>query len=504
MSSYELSAGGSAASSTARNADLTGVLSVMLAVVGCGLFALSMPAVPDHGYQFFLAREILGGAKLYVDVAAADMHPPLFTWFAASIEIIARAFGTTGLRIYPFVVIALTSGSLWTLWRLGLRSSFVLMAVAVALLPMAGPYLGQGEHLALICSLPYLAASAIAPEAMARRPFTRVLIAIAAAFGLAMKPYFALVWIGTELYLAQQHGRRSLLRIENFIIAICFTGYVVATALITPEFFRLLPWLMQLYPRFAHAPLSAILVDRRMLLLIVALVIVRIFKIGPEWYRLADVLSIAALAMFVAVLLQGKDWGYHWYPVTALSVVMIGLTLRQFGERLRLVTVIIGVVAVLWMNRQVDRTAALLAAPPAYLGQLIEVVEKRAQGGPIVALADNIHAGFPLVSYTGVGWASPYAHLWMIPAMYRDSWYRGAPWRYRSAGKWQGLEQQMFDGLWTAIDRKKPTLMLLQVPLDNGFNTMDYFATDPRFEALFRRSIQLETVGHYRIIGLRY
>src|SRR5688500_7642863 len=81
--------------------DFTGSFAVVLAVIGCGLFALSMPSVPDHGYQFYLARKLLGGATLYVDVAAADMHPPLFTWFATAIEVVARPFGMSGLDIYP-------------------------------------------------------------------------------------------------------------------------------------------------------------------------------------------------------------------------------------------------------------------------------------------------------------------------------------------------------------------------------------------------------------------
>ena len=76
--------------------DLAGPMVAALGALGCASFALSMPPVPDHGYQFYLAGKLLDGAKLYVDVAVADMHPPLFTWMAAGLELLARALGTAG------------------------------------------------------------------------------------------------------------------------------------------------------------------------------------------------------------------------------------------------------------------------------------------------------------------------------------------------------------------------------------------------------------------------
>jgi hypothetical protein len=196
--------------------DFTGPLPVLLGALGCGLFALSLPPIPDHAYQFYLGQKLLDGATLYVDVAAADMHPPFFTWLAAALEGIARLFGTSGLSSYPTFVFLLVAASLYACWRIGPRSLFVLVVAMIALLPMAGPYLGQGEHLALVCALPYLAATAAdQPRSRAARFF----IALAAAVGLALKPHFALVALTTELYRARQHGLRSLMRLESITIA---------------------------------------------------------------------------------------------------------------------------------------------------------------------------------------------------------------------------------------------------------------------------------------------
>jgi hypothetical protein len=484
--------------------DLTGALAIALGVLGSGLFALSLPPVPDHGYQFYLGQKLLGGAKLYVDVAAADMHPPLFTWFATALEAFARLFASSGLTIYPATVVAFIAAVLFALWRIGPRSNFVLAMFALALLPLAGPFTGQGDHLALVLALPYLAATARSITGNVHNPPVRAFTALTAAFGLAMKPHFALVWAGAELYRARKCGMRSLLRIESVTIGAFFVIYVLATFLITPEFFGLLPWLMKLYPRFAPVSLLSLLFDWRVLLLATGLVASRLHAAESEWKRLSDVLAIAAIAMFVAVLLQGKGWGYHWYPVNALSVVLVGFGLRPYAERMRVVVPILAIGSVVWMNFQVDRTARLLTEPPSYLGQLIETTEKYGDGRPILVLTHNMNAGFPLVNYAGVDWASPYAHLWMIPAIYNASWYHGAPWRLRDSGEWRELEQQMFDRLWQAIETQRPSLLFVQFPLDNGFNTAAYFTTDARFADLFRRSQVLGSVGHYIIVSTRF
>ena len=142
--------------------DVAALLGPALALLGCGLFAWSIAPVPDHGYQFYIASQMLDGARLYVDVAAADMHPPLFTWLAAALEAVARRFNTHGLWIYPGVVVAITALVVYTLGRIGPRSAFLATTLVLALLPLAGPYLGQGEHLALLLALPYLFTSAAA------------------------------------------------------------------------------------------------------------------------------------------------------------------------------------------------------------------------------------------------------------------------------------------------------------------------------------------------------
>jgi hypothetical protein len=482
--------------------DWNGPFGPLVAMIGCGLFALSLPPVSDHGYQFHLASRVLDGARLYVDVAAADMHPPLFTWLAIAIESAGRPIGMTGLALYPIAVTVAVSCSVYLVWRFFRPSPFLLVGLIIALLPAAGFSFGQGEHLAVSLSLPYLfaAARAVSGEPLPRG--ARLAFAVIAAFGFAMKPHFALVWLFVEAYVALRRGIRSLLRIDCLAIGAIFVTYTLATALVTPEFFRLLPWLMRLYPHFAPSALPRLLLDWRALLLLCGLVAGRIARRQSAVAPLADVLSLATLAMYMSLLMQLKGWAYHWQPVNALALILCGLAAEPVGARVRALTPALATAAIVTMNVQVDRTFRLLASPPTFLPELLRIADEHADRRPVVALSQYLQVGFPLVNYMHTSWASPYGHLWMVPAIYAASWYGDAPVQYRNAGEWRMLEQQVFDRLWDSIERGDPGLLVVETSSVTRFDMRAYFETDERFRTLFQKATALDTVGHHIVYAL--
>ena len=496
------------ATSKPRRFDLTGPVLPVLVLVACGFYAATFPPVADHAYQFYQAERVLDGARMYVDVGAADMHPPLFTWLAVALAAVGRLLHVSGLSLFPGVVLLTTAVTLWMWWRSTPHSGWMLGVLVLALVPGAGPYYGQGEHLAILLSLPYLANASAAAAGSPVRRRTAFISALFAGIGLAMKPYFALVWLGVETYVATRRGLRSLLRTESVTIGAIFVLYAASALVVTPEFFANLPWLEKLYPGFAPVPVSRLLFDLRTLLMIgglVACLTVRGSRAGGDqrWLHLARVLAIPLLAMYATVLLQGKGWGYHWYPVSALSLVLLGLAVRPLLERgrgLRLAIPGLALVAVVWMQQQTDRTTRLLVSHPTDLPQMLDLVERYAEGQPIVALSYLLQVGFPLVNLTNATWASPYGHLWMVPALYPAGWAGSHDFRY-SKTRFPNLEQQFFDRIWQTIDRDNPAIILLDRPLRSGFDMRKYFETDARFRDRFARSPVLDTIGAYIALG---
>lgn len=480
--------------------DLRGPLPAALAVLGCALYAVTLPPVSDHAWQFYMAEQLLDGARLYVDVGAADMHPPLFTWLAVAIAALGRLINMDGLTLYPIVVMVGVLISLEVSRRLINASGWLLAVLVLAFLPVAGPYYGQGEHVALVMAFPYFAGAAAAIRGRPPGRTSGIVAAAAAGIGLALKPHFALVWLGVEVAIAMARGARSLLRPESITVLSVFSAYLLAAFVFTPELFESLPWLMRLYPRAFAVEFHTILLDERAIL--VAAGLFAAYRLRQSQHApLARVLAIATAAMYVALLLQGKGWGYHWYPVTALSIVLCGLALDEYARRLRLASPALAVIAVVWMNAQSIRTTQLLVQDPVILPQMMDIVEANAKGQSVVAFSHLIQTGFPLVNLTSVRWASPYAHLWMVPALYRDAWAGTTPVRYRDTGEWKAFEQQMFDRIWERLVRDDPAVTFLHVPLANGFDMRAYFETDERFRNRFARSPVLDTIGRYIVLG---
>lgn len=467
---------------------LAGPLPVALAALACAWFVLGIAPVPDHAYQLHLARSVLDGAVLYVDVAASDMHPPLFTWLMMAVEGLARALGVDALHLFPAVIAGLGLCSLGLCWWVSARSPMVLAGVLLAVFPLSDAFFGQGEHIAVLCALPYLFAAARDVPVGGRG--ARAGLALLAALGMAMKPHFALVWVAVELYRARQFGWRSLWRLESVAIGSVFLLYLLATALLHPQFFALIPWLAELYPRFFPTPLPVMLGDPRAGLLLAAVVAAFAFRDAPEWTRSARMLALAALALFAAMLLQHKGWGYHWYPTVALSISVLGIALRRVLLRGAAVAVpLLAAVSLVLASGQALRVAHLLQRPPTELAQTQSLVAAHAGGRPVAALSQYIQAGFPLVGTLDVAWALPYAHLWMVRAIQALPAERAAHYR--------PLEAAIRDRIWEAIGRERPRLLLVERAVGPGIDMRAWFETDPRFRALFARATLAGTTSSY-------
>jgi hypothetical protein len=98
-------------------------------------------------------------------------------------------------------------------------------------------------------------------------------------------------------------------------------------------------------------------------------------------------------------------------------------------------------------------------------------------------LAENPFAAFPLVTDSGVRWASPYMCLWMVPVLYPTFWH-GMP--------------IMFDRIWARVENEPPAVILLQ-RVGNGFDFATYFSADARFAGLFRQYLEAPAIGPYRV-----
>jgi hypothetical protein len=473
----------------------------LVTLVTCGILALGIPPMWDHGYLFYVATRVLDGSRLYVDIALGESHPPLLIWIFMVIEQIGRLVHIDGLSLYPGVVAGAIAVSVFLCWKSGLTDSFLLTVLVITLFPLAGPSYGQGEHLAVILAIPYLLTTsrrmATGEPSTPRRD--RIAIGLLAAVGLALKPHFALVWLFTETALGVSRGWREVLRPESVAIGSFFVAYLAATAALAPEYFGHLPWVMSLYGGYSPRPRLALIASPETFCFAASLVAGRF--VGQAVYRsFANLLSFAGSAMFIAVIAQGKGWDYHWYPVLAISMLLVALSIRSRTSKVKVVVPILALVAMIGTRIQSRSIERILAEPPTYLPQMLNDVQRFGEGRPVLALTPVLSIGFPLVNLAGVGWASPFGHLWMIPALYPGVADPTVPIRFRQTGRWQAVEDEMFDRLWTGIQQAQPHLIILQSRLNGRFDMRSYFETDARFARLFAETTPADTIGPYVIL----
>jgi hypothetical protein len=468
-------------------------LAPVIALLGTAVFQLWMPTNHDHAWQFYMAGQVLDGARLYIDVGAGEMHPPLITSLAMAMEWIGRRVGLAGVDVFMVFLLATAAAALYASWRLGARSPLLLAMLVLGAVAWPGYNFGQGDQLAVLWSLPYLTAAAAYADGRRLSRMGAIAVGIAAGLGMSMKPHFALLWVATEIYLAMKVRPRSLWRTESITILAVFIAYVVATALLTPQFFRL-TWIPGLYVNFGRGELSAFILNPAALLLILAAAAVWRLQIPPENVRLTRVFFLGAVVLYIIALLQFKGWRYHWIPSEILSLATIGAALPI---RSWLVPTAIAALSVVLTAGTVRATASDLVGHPYYQAHTVPLIQRYAGNGSYLVLAENPFAAFPLVTDSRVRWASPYMCLWMVPALYPAFWH-GQPTQYPPLDQRSPVEREMFDRIWQRVERERPAVILLQ-RVGQGFDFAAYFSADARFAALFREYFEAEPFGPYRV-----
>ena len=161
-------------------------------------------AMPDMAFLLYAADRVLHGARLYRDVV--EINPPLIIALNVPAVWIARAIGASDFLVYRLLVTLLLVGMLLLCRRLmrrhltftPLERRYVLLALTIALFPLAGEDFGEREHLVLALLVPYLIMLA---ARMSGRDPARVEALGVGALGevaLALKPHFVAAWIGLE------------------------------------------------------------------------------------------------------------------------------------------------------------------------------------------------------------------------------------------------------------------------------------------------------------------
>ena len=150
-----------------------------------------LPINHDAIWQIWIGRKLLHGATLYTDII--EVNPPLWFWMAVPLAGVGEMFAIEArLIVIGFFIAAIGL----SLFLTPARYRLLLFGVLV-LMPLRD--FGQREHFTLIATAPYVFTIAARKEGVeVGHP---LLIGLFAAFGFALKPYFAIAPLALELLI---------------------------------------------------------------------------------------------------------------------------------------------------------------------------------------------------------------------------------------------------------------------------------------------------------------
>lgn len=392
------------------------ILLVLAALVTWVVVRRCVPLMNDVVWQFWIARQLLGGMKLYSEIW--EVNPPLWFWSAVPVQWLAEGTGVDWQVLLQGMVIGLGAASAWLVGRMvagpGLAiRTVVSLLVFVMTTVVPALALAQREQLALVTTLPYLALIARRRTGAAVTTPAAGAIGAVAAYGFALKHYFVLTPLLLEAWLAWRLGRRwRPWRPELLVMVALALAYAMATLTLTPDFLgRMVPMVRVAYHAFQPGWLFLAVKPYTLfwLLAVLWLVLVRnepLTPAGREVEAFAPALLLFAASGAIGYALQGRGWDYHSVPASGALGIAIGIKLVRLRQRAPRV---LGMAVLAWLAFGVYPVRSHPAHDPA--------LDRLAPGESVFVAAVNADRAWPVPDRQRLLWSFRAYSMWMVPAI---------------------------------------------------------------------------------------
>jgi len=411
------------------SAALLGVLALVL------FMAMRSPLKDDIAWLLYVARKWLAGRELYVDLV--EVNPPLIIWLSALPVTVARWLGVmprmAAVPFFATLILASAWGTAGLLRHQGplfANRVAVFAVIAIVMLLIPGPELGQREHLLTAAVLPYLAALALSLRGQPPARKTAFFIGIVAGLGCALKPRYALAFAAVEL-LALLRGVR-IVRPMTIGAGGILCAYIGIVVLAYPAYqTRAVPLAMALYGATDVSLWELTNDSLRMIfgMAVLLLLLYPAFRRQLQGRHLLLVLATFGFAAAVVCFIDGKNWFYHRLPTTIVTA--LGLVLWLVAELFRKASphdqrsptkvaplaILAGIACVVFAVAAADRLKPQFdrAIDPAFSTEArLERLLVKEKAHTYIAFSEWIALGFPVVDNTGVSWASRFDSMWAL------------------------------------------------------------------------------------------
>jgi hypothetical protein len=427
--------------------------------------AWDLPLNNDVSWQYWVARQLRGGAMLYRDML--ESNPPLWFWEAVPASSLADRLGIDASHVAIAGVMALN------VVVIGLcRAALPPGERGVALIGLAGVLFGlplfdfgERDHLMAVATLPYVLLAARRGEGLSVSRELAIGTGLVAASGVALKPHFLLLPLALEAWLAIRRDWR-LIRVETIALMAALLAYVAVVALATPAYFtHELPAVFAAYGEF-KPPFATLWTEQIYLpgwLLAGAALALGWSNASPRTHAC----GVAALAFIACYAAQAKGFPYQALPATMASALAAWLLLVERHRRAA------GYSAAAAIGWAAFCAIMIGAFSPMRLGAITERLETLPAGSTVAVVSAHSWNAFPLVEDRHFIWPMRGLLLWQFPAIARTG---------PNTPLARETRASIVDDLWC----HPPDAILFDDPARspamprNGFDYRRFVAADPR------------------------
>ncbi len=374
----------------------------------------------DVMWQIWISRHMTRGAELYKDII--ELNPPLWFWSALPFQYLSDMSGIAmrDLLIVSVILASAMAAALVTrlvdLQRPGTNAVLALLLFSFCLFTSLYD-LGQREQWAAIFALPYAVLIARRAKGTYVPCYMAVTIGFFAAYGFALKHYFAVIPVALELWLFLRMRKKwQPLRAETAMLAGAALTYAAAVIVYAKPFLTdIIPLVQTAYHGYDSVPASLIMRPWTYIWAMQLGLIGLLYSgIRAEQKFVVQTLLITAFAFMAAYFSQQKGWSYHALPVTILTSATLAMTLLISSPSLsRIMTG----VAALTIGLSFLLSFSMGTYKNWFQPQSAPYYEKVARGDALLVVSADPMWAWPMVETRGLKWPSRFYAYWMLPAI---------------------------------------------------------------------------------------
>lgn len=317
---------------------LLAIAGICAALLGFGLDQIFLRHVGhDQSWCIYAADLVLHGVQLDGPMLI-ESNPPFIIWFSCLPVLLGHALHVgplDGFRVFFDGLAVITIAWSTSQFR-RMRASelsvlgFLILQIAVAFLLIRQDSLGQREHMLVLLMVPYLV---LAGSRLERNPIPvsageAVLIGLAAAVAIALKPQHVIAVVLVEVVLAIRYrslrtgGTATVVAFASGILA-----YLAAVRVFGWTYFtNVVPLLRLAYWGLNHPYRTVIREAEPVLMgLLLCAAVILLLRRRMRFSGLVWALALAALGSTLAYVQQHKGWTYQLIPAGLFILLSLGI-----------------------------------------------------------------------------------------------------------------------------------------------------------------------------------